>query len=250
MGALGGSGLPISIPGYGNITIPQSAQGATGSATPPQYTETQQLSPAEQQLFGQTQQGQEAIAGETAANLASPTTGYQEGVPGASNIPGFTQAAQNAAFQQQAQYLNPQFQQEGEQLDAQLRNSGAQPGDPAYNNAMQLFNNQEQQGYTNAFDNSVGAGLNEQQGLFGEELGGAQFQDQALASGLGASGFGSPTFTAGAPSATSGVQAPDIMSAFQNQYAGQLANYNAGVSSGNADTGAAASLAAAAIMYY
>lgn len=45
-----------------------------------------------------------------------------------------------------------------------------------------------------------------------------------------------------APTSAS-VSAPDIMSAFQNQYNGQLAGYNANVASTNADIGAGASLA-------
>lgn len=255
-GASGGAPQSISIPGYGDITLPQGYGGYGGTpgtgAVPPQYTETQSLSPGEQNLFNLAQGGQTAIAGETTANLASPQSGYQESVAGAQDIPGFTREAQNAAFQQQAQYLDPQFQQEGEQLDAQLRNSGAQPGDPAYDNAMKLFTNQEQQGYTNAFDNAVGAGLNEQQGLFGEELGGAQFQDQALINGLSQTGFGTPSFGLGSGGSGTGggggVSAPDIMGAFNNQYAGQLAGYNANVSSSNADLGALASIAAAFIM--
>lgn len=49
--------------------------------------------------------------------------------------------------------------------------------------------------------------------------------------------------------ASSNVGSPDIMSAFQNKYAGQLSKYNAGVASSNATTSDAASLGALALMF-
>ena len=61
--------------------------------------------------------------------------------------------------------------------------------------------------------------------------------------GVGSSGSGTGSSTAAGAS----TSAPDIMAAFQNQYQGQLAGYNANVATDNADTGAGATLGAAAI---
>lgn len=229
-------------PPNGNLPGP-GGYGAVPAITPPNYTEQFNLSPAEQSLFNLNQIGELGVGGTSAG--AAATGGYKTSVPGASDIPAFTTEAQRAAYNQQTQYLDPQFQQQYEQLDAQLRNSGAHPGDPAYDNQMKLFENQRQQAYTNAFNNSVGAGLSEQQALFGESLGGAEFGNQAIEGGLAETGFGgAPSFGLGGGGGGGSVSAPDIMSAFQNQYAGSLANYNANVATTNADTSALASLAA------
>jgi hypothetical protein len=210
-------------------------------------------------------------------------------IPGAGDLSGFTDQARQAAYQQQTQYLDPQYQQEQEQLDNQLKQSGAQPGSEAYNNAMTLFNNQKQQAYQSAGNNAVQQGLAEQQALYGEgantnqqqfgeaaaeqqganaaaaqryqqELTGVQTQlgleetplqqYEGLESGVGTQlpsfGLSGP---GGGTGAGAGVSAPDIMNAFNQQYQGQLAGYNANVASQNADVGAGASLASAYLMY-
>lgn len=204
------------------------------------------------------------------------------GIIGANNLNQYTQQQQQAAYANQEQYLQPQLQQQQEQLDNQLRQSGAQPGSAAYNNAMQLFNNQQQQEQTNAYNNSFQTGLQAQQSLYGEsantnqqmfgqaaagqqaynaagsqqygqELQGIQEQlalqqtplneYNALESGVGSN---LPSFGLGGASGTgAGTQAPNISQAFQNQYEGQLAGYNANVASTNTDVGAGASIAAA-----
>jgi hypothetical protein len=326
---LGGSGIPMQIqaqPAYGGSNAITGVQygnnapeyfgtGGTdaapgGTSTPPIYTQSETLSPAQQELFN-TQQGNQISSAMTAGNFAgeaaqasrnpvnlqtsvAPTpvqsqinTSGVPGIAGAGNLGGFTNEAQNAAYQQQTQYLNPQFSQEKEQLQSQLTNEGAQPGDAAWTNAMTLFDNQQQQAYESASNNAVSQGLTEQQALYGEsantnqqlfgeaatggqfansaagqefgqELSGANFGNSAaiqqqelpiqeylsLEGQTGAGG--TPSFGLGGAGGGGGggVQAPDIMSAFQQQYAGQLAGYNANVASTNSDVGAAASLAA------
>lgn len=225
---------------------------------------------------------------ETAVQMGIDTSGVP-GIIGANDLNAFTQQQQQAAYANQTQYLDPQYSQQQEQLDAQLRNSGAHPGDPAYDNAMKLFTNQKQQAYESAFNNSQQTGLAAQQALYGESantnqqaFGEAAAKQQAanaasqqkygmdlqqLGAKLGLrltpedeyskviAGISSP---GGAPSmgmgggsgGGGGVSAPDIMSAFNTQYQGQLAGYNANVATQNANTGAAASLAAMAIMAY
>lgn len=274
----------------------------------PEYTQTQSLSPQQQQIFNQ-QQSNQITAGQTAANLAresqsslgqplptnpnAPSVQMQintsgvPGIAGSGDLAGFTDQAQNAAYQQQTQYLDPQFSQEQQQLDAQLRNSGAQPGSAAYNNAMQLFTNQKQQAYSNAQEQAVGQGLQEQQALYGEsantnqqlfgqaaagqqaanaaagqqygqELQGVQEQlaleqtplseYNALESGVGTN---LPSFgLGGAQGSGASAQAPNIEQAFENQYSGELSAYNSQVSQSNADVGAAGSVAAMAALYF
>lgn len=300
--------------GAGTTITPTGQQTQVQTGTDPHtgapiYTTTQSLTPAQQAIFN-LQQGNETTSGQTAAEVAAqaktalgkplPTAPVQapvqmgintSGVPaiaGAGDLAGFTTQAQDAAYKQQTQYLDPQFKQQQEQLDAQLRNSGAHPGDPAYDNAMTLFNNQKQQAYTNANEQAVTQGLQEQQALYGESantnqqtFGQASAEEQAANAAAGqkfgeditgvntalalrdqplneysaAEGGVSPNLPSlsmggsGGGGGSGGVSAPDIMSAFNTQYQGQLAGYNANVSSSNADTGALATVAAAAIMY-
>lgn len=260
----------------------------------PIYTQTNTLTAPEQQMLGEGQQatitaGQEAqgALGQKLPSNVAPTpvqgqinTSGVSAIPGAGNLAGFTDEAQNAAYSTGEMYLQPQIQQQQQALDTQLRNSGAQPGSEAYNNAMEDFNLQVQQEQTGVENNAVTQGLQEQQALYGEgantnqqEFGeaateqqaanaaaGQQFgeSEQSLASGIQlqqlplqeyeslASGSQLPSFGLGGGQGQ--VSAPDIMSAFNNQYQGQLAQYNAGVASQNADIGAAASIAAMALM--
>ncbi len=79
------------------------------------------------------------------------------------------QQGQNAAYAAQSQYLDPQFNQRQESLNAQLAAQGLAPGSQAYNNAMTNFNNERQQAYSNAQNQSI---------LTGSQLGTQNLQNQ------------------------------------------------------------------------
>jgi hypothetical protein len=102
-----------------------------------------------------------------------------------SNFPQLVQQAQNAAYQSQTQYLDPQFQQAQSNLTQQLADQGIQEGTPAYSRAMLDFNNQKQQAYQSAQDQAVAAGNQQEQSLFGQSLAGGQFANQAQAQQFG-----------------------------------------------------------------
>lgn len=80
------------------------------------------------------------------------------------------QQAQDAAYHQQTQYLDPQFQQEQSDLQSRLANQGIMPGSQAYDREMLNFNNAKQQAYGNAQDQAIQLGNDEQQRLFGMGL--------------------------------------------------------------------------------
>ena len=281
-----------SDPGYHPYT-PSFGFGGTTPSGAPQYSENISLSPAQQALLN-LQERNQIGTGATAANLlpqvskslSTPVASggvqtdinasHVPGIAGSGDLAGFTQQAQDAAYKSATQYLDPQFSQEQEQLDSQLRNSGAQPGSAAYDNAMKLFTNQKQQAYSNAEDQAVQQGLQEQQALYGESANTNQqlFQEAATEQGAhnqatgqqfgqrveaqqlplseyetltGGSATPAPAsfgLGGGAPGGAGSVAAPDLMGAFNNQYAGQLAQYNANAASTNQDVGAAASLLA------
>ncbi|HEY1299250.1 MAG TPA: hypothetical protein VGF07_02060, partial [Stellaceae bacterium] len=95
------------------------------------------------------------------------------------NLPQLVSQAQNAAYQAQTQYLDPQWNQAQSNLHQQLADQGIEEGTPAYSRAMLDFNNQKQQAYGNAQYQAVQAGNAQQQALFGESLGAGQFANQA-----------------------------------------------------------------------
>lgn len=271
----------------------------------PIYTQTNTLTPQQQGIFNEQQanttgagqvagsaltQAQRSIGGALPQNPNAPTLQTQidqsqiPGIIGAGDLNKFTQQQQQAAYQNQTQYLDPQFAQAQEQLDNQLRQSGAQPGSTAYDNAMKNFNLQKQQAYQSAFNNADQTGLAAQQALYGESantnqqlygqaLQGMSARDQALAQQFGLnsqqvqqalalrdqplneyaaleSGVNAqlPSFGLGGTSSSGNVAAPNISQAMQNQYEGQLAAYNANTATENQGLSSAATLAALYLM--
>jgi len=117
------------------------------------------------------------------------------------------QQAVDALYKANTQYLDPQFAQSQAKMESQLANQGITRGSEAYNNAMQNFNNQKQQAYTDARNQAIGQGTAAAQGLFGMGLQGAQFGNTSLGQQFG-----------------------------QNVTAQQLANASAGQNNANAQT--------------
>lgn len=186
------------------------------------------------------------------------------------------QYGQDAAYRSQTQYLDPQFSQQEESLKASLANQGLTPGSQAYNNAMLNFNNTKQRAYSDAANQSVLtgsqigsqnlqnqiSGINTKAGLFGQQLGAMQNagsnigQEAALygqAAGLGQMPYSNLQSIASmipgySGPASSGAQPADIAGYLNNQYQGNLANYNARQASNNSTMGTVGTLGAAAMI--
>lgn len=279
-------------------SVSYNVTGMDRNSGAPIYTQQTTLSPEQQQLYDIQQKQSLGLAGTTNQAIANsqnqlsnplgfmsnvgaiqhgPDTSGIPGIAGAGDLAGFTNQARDAAYKQQTQYLDPQFSQQQEQLDARLRNSGAHPGDPAYDNAMKLFNDQKQQAYESAFNNANSQGLAEQQALYGESAGtNAQLYGQALSrmqaanaaqgqnyqqqfanqnlplNQLSALRSGSqvamPTGQSLGAAGQGNAAAPDLQGALQNQYQGQLNAYNAQTGGINSLLGDAGTLGAAYMM--
>lgn len=247
--------------GYNKALNSTNVVGPTGSTTynvtgtgpngAPQYTQTNALSAPQQALLS----GQEnlGLGGQAAAGTALNTfqqTQQNNPLPNTGQLQDFGQQAQQAAYKTATASMDPHWDQQQEQMDASLRNSGAQPGTPAYDNAMKSFQADRSSAYGQAENQAFGQGLNAQ-GQMISQIGQEQqiplSEYQSLMGGsqpTGISGGAGGSGSAGQGS----VSAPDIMSAFNNQYQGQLAGYNANVASTNADVGALGTLAAAFLM--
>jgi|SRR6185312_3149770 len=184
---------------YGNLTYTQNAPYPDGTSN---YSAQVSLSPQEQQIFnnqtaGQINLGNIALGmqGQVGNSYASPIN--MSGAPGVAssvnsngpaltgqitngaNDPGAIQQAENAAYGQQAQYLDPQFAQKHEALDNSLINQGITQGSQAYNTAQQNLGLQENQAYGNAGLQAVQAGQQEQNTLFNQGIGAADLQNSA-----------------------------------------------------------------------
>lgn len=187
--------------------------------------------------------------------------------PNAAQLAG--QRGQNAAYAAQTQYLDPRFSQGQTSLESQLANQGFTPGSQAYDNAMKNFNLSKNQAYSDAANQSILTGqqigtqmlqnelaaVGTQAGLVGQQgqnLGqqGALYGQQASLAQLPFSQLATlaslvPGNTGTAQSASSPA---NIAQAFQNQYAGQLNQYNTGVASANSTMGGLFGLGSAGLM--
>jgi hypothetical protein len=178
---------------------------------------------------------------------------------------------QEAAYQAQSQYLDPQFSQQAESLSAKLAAQGLAPGSQAYNNAMLNFQNEKQRAYSNAQNQAIMtgsqlgaqnlqnqiAGLSAQGGLLQGQLGalGNDINSINARTGINQLGYQNLGSIAGlipgySGPAQSGSNAADIMGAMNNQYQGQLGAYNARQQSANATTSSLAGLAGIAAMAF
>ena len=200
------------------------------------------------------------------------------GMPDTSAISGVQNQATQAVQAQERAQLDPQWQQEEEQLKSQLVNSGNGPGTPAYENAMDRFQSQKAAAYTQATGTAATAGAQVGQTLYGEQAGAqqqgytealqtmtaqnqaqgmrqqeasaaarAQLEQRGGVAGLASSLYASaaPTIPTAAGIAPSSAATPNFMQALQNQYQGELAQYNAGVGTENSilsDVGTIAAL--------
>lgn len=230
-GGFFGFGGPQNGFGGGGVTpggIPQGSATASPYGGAPTYTETTNLAPQ----F------------ESALQQPIDTSGII-GAPGGPNAFDSRNQIQNALFNQQAQYLNPQFELSDEQLQSQLANQGATPGSEAWKNALDQQNRSKTFAYGNAANQAIT---------------GATGQEQALQQ-MGIAGLGANITARDAPineyesllgrgggSAT--AQTPDISGAFGQQYQGALAGYNAQNASNNATNSDVMSLIAAGLMFF
>ncbi|MCW3678215.1 tail fiber domain-containing protein [Burkholderia cenocepacia] len=180
--------------------------------------------------------------------------------PNAAQLAG--QRGQDAAYAAQTQYLDPRFSQGQMSLESQLANQGLTPGSQAYDNAMKNFNLSKNQAYSDASNQSI---------LTGQQIGTQMLQNQLATAGqkanlLGQQGanygqmanlaqlpFSQLATLAGlVPGNTGTAQAAtspaNIAQAMQNQYAGQMNQYNTGVASANSTMGGLFGLGGAGLM--
>ena len=206
---------------YGSLTYAVTGQDPYGNPT---WTATQTLSPAQQQLLDYQNQASLGLG-----KLAGQGLGYVEQMLqtpfDVSKLPstGFnpSQTYQEAYMQR----LAPQIQQGRERLQQQLANQGIDIGSEAYDRAMNLQAQRENDLLAAATTQGFGVGQQARQSALQEQ---AYLRNEPLntlsAVRTGAQVQG-PQFVNSAQQAT--TAGPDILGAAQMQYNAQMGDFNA-----------------------
>lgn len=211
------------IPG-GGVTGTGAPSGGSGA---PLYTQTTTLEPWAQGML------QKPI----------DTSGLA-GMPGGPSTTQDLQTTRQGLYNSQMDYIKPQQDLAAEQLDSKLANQGITPGSAAYTQAK------DEQARQNTFTNNqvinsaITGGGQEQSRLFG--LGSQGLQNQLAVRNAPISEF--QQLQGNGSGGQINAATPDISGAFGQQYQGALAGYNANTATNNANTGAAAGVATAAII--
>lgn len=167
---LDNQGNPIANPA--DITDPDMLR---------QWTQTMTLSPEQQAMYNQNQALNQTLGdiattgvGQVQRSMDNPLDFSQNQ---ALQTPGqLQQQASNAAYQNAAQYLDPQFKQSNAQLANRLANQGITQGSEAYNNAMLNAGNAQQQAYESARNQAYIQGMSGAQQQYAQGLGTRQQQ--------------------------------------------------------------------------
>lgn len=165
------------------------------------------------------------------------------GMPGGPSLNQNVGNAENAVYNQQMAYLQPEQALQSEELNSQLAAEGVMPGSAAYTNDESQLARDQTFAQQQATDSAVTEGQNVLGEMYG--LGSESLQNQE---GLNASYINDFNALNGNGSATSGASTPDISGAFNQQYQGKLAQYNANTATNNQTDSTIASLAMIAAM--
>ncbi len=184
----------------------------------------------------------------------------------------------DSLYGQATSRLDPQFANQDESLQNKLSNQGIFQGSEAYQRAMDQQSRNKNDAYNQANYSAIQAGGQEQSRLFQDALAQGNFgnatQQQQYGNSLGnrqqmlsemltgrqvplnelstllSAYNGGNQGGQGSQTAQVASSPSDLQGAFNNQYQGQLTGYNNRVATNNANTGAAASLGAAALMAF
>lgn len=213
-------------------------QGNDPNTGAPVYSSQVTLSPEQQALYNSNTSNQLNQSGFAGNALDTARDAYQ---PLNTDYGQQRQEAQDALYQRNTQYLDPQYKQSGEALDAKLAAQGITPGSEAYNNAHQQYDASKDQAYEAARNDAVSgatgqAGQNIQQSIALQNQPLNYYNSLMTGSQASMPSFGQPANVSSNPA--------DVQGAFQNAYTGQVNTYNAQTGQQNQNTAAIGSILA------
>lgn len=229
---------PNLVTPYGQQTV---QYGLNGDQDIPTITQT--LSPEEQQIFNSNMQTQMGLGG-----LAQQGIGTVQNVLGSQFDPSkLPQQAVNAGQTAQDAIMSrvqPEIDLSREQLNAQLANQGIPIGSEAYNNAMRVQGQQENDMVQQAALQGIGVGQQANQQAFSQQLTERELPLNEVTALMSGSQVNLPGSTPYQPTSTA---AGNLMGAAQNQGAAANQQYGQQISGYNANMGGLYGLGASAM---
>lgn len=151
---------------HGNTTTPLGSQTFTSRIDPVTgatvYDSNISLTPAQQQLLDQRNQ-QDLTLGNTANDvLGRVQSTYATPFDATSDLGDARQETQDALYQRQASYLDPQYEAAARALETKLANQGIGVGSEAFNNSMDDYNRGKTFDYDRARTSSITGASDEQ----------------------------------------------------------------------------------------
>lgn len=266
-----GGGSWQTSPGSANgftLAMPEAPAAPIAS----KWSSRTQLTPDQQRLFDLRQSAQGTLLGQANENIKAPLdfSGLNKQTTnlGLNNdFSGERQRVEDALYSRSKSRLDPQFELGQKDLETKLYNQGVQPGTEAWNRELSSLAQQKQDAYGGARTDAITGGGAEQSRLYGMDYQTANqnallgnqarqqglnelfamrqtpLQELQLLQGGGTSGAGA----AGGHPGGGGqpVANTDIGGAFGSDLAAKQAGYQGQVATNNANTSAAASIAAA-----
>lgn len=195
---------------WGSVSYNQTGTSANGT---PQYQQTTTLSPSQQRIFNQSQAAQGNLA-ELAKTQSAQLQQTMKNPFSFSN-----QDAENWAYDLGAQRLDPRMAQQQEALQTRLANQGVAPGSRAWEASMSQQGQNENDAYNQLMLQGRGQAFDEALTTYNNPL-------NTMTALLSNSQVQTPGQTMGATPQT-GVGGVDYTGLVNQQYQGQLQNYQA-----------------------
>jgi hypothetical protein len=205
---------------YGNLNYAETGTDSRGN---PIWTATQTLSPEQQQILNMQNQASIGLGGTINASLGRVQDvmggGFDPRLPSTGFNP--SQSYQDAYMQR----LAPQLEMNRDQLQQQLANKGIDIGSKAYENAMRIQGQRENDLLAAATTQGFGVGQQANQQAFNQELTKYNLPLNTLSALRTGAQVQNPSFVNSAQQAT--TSGPDILGASQMGYNAQMGNFNA-----------------------
>lgn len=208
---------------YGGVSYAQTGTDQYGNPT---YTATQTLSPAQQQILGQSEQVTGGALGAALGGLGNVQSSLAQGGIDLSKLPSVGINPGETYSDAIMRRLQPNLERQTAQLETKLMNQGIAPGTEAWNNAKTQQAQQQNDLLSSAITQGMNVGLGANQQAYAQQMGNLQTPVNLYNAMRTGSSVTNPSYVN--PAMAQGYQAPDLMSAAQNTYGAQMGAYNAG----------------------
>lgn len=213
---------------YGNMQYTQTGTDQYGNPT---YTATQTLSPEQQEIYNKQTGLFSDLLGSANAGLSNYQQSLENPQIDLSTLPQVGINPGETYSDAIMRRLQPTLERQTEQLETKLVNQGIPQGSEAWNAAKQQQAQQQNDLMTSAITQGMGVGMGANQQAFGQALTNQQLPLNTLNALRSGVQMQQPSYVNSA--GMQSWQAPDLMSAANNQFNTQMGGYNAGQMAGS-----------------